>query len=128
MKLRILMHIKYKSIHKETVLAKLKQYYGSKYFICFNIMRNRRALLRHSKMLKPKSFRLLRSLDPARDPKADPWTSPVIGNVANWKRHQRLDEIFIFFYPHYIGEISKVVFKNKTKQNKTKTKTNKQKA
>ena len=29
----------------------------------------------------------------------------------NLKRHQRLDEILIFFYLHYIGEISKVVFK-----------------
>ena len=35
-----------------------------------------------------------------------------IGNVANWKCHQWLDEILIFFfYPHYNGEISKVVFK-----------------
>ena len=34
----------------------------------------------------------------------------AIGDVANWKRHQRLDEILIFFfYPHYIREISKVV-------------------
>ena len=32
----------------------------------------------------------------------------TIGDVANWKRYQQLDEILIFFfYPHYIGEISK---------------------
>ena len=34
-----------------------------------------------------------------------------IGDVANWKRYQQLDKILIFLYPHYIGEISKVVFK-----------------
>ena len=38
-------------------------------------------------------------------------TTILIGDVANWKRHQWLDKILIFFYPHYIGEISKVVFK-----------------
>ena len=38
-----------------------------------------------------------------------------IGDVANWKRHQRVDEIliFFFFYLHYIREITKVVFKKK---------------
>ena len=34
-----------------------------------------------------------------------------IGDVANWKHHQWLDEISIFFYPYYLREISKVVFK-----------------
>ena len=34
-----------------------------------------------------------------------------IGDVANWKRHQQLDEILRFFYPHYIAEIINVVFK-----------------
>ena len=34
-----------------------------------------------------------------------------IGDVANWKCHQWLDEILTFFYPHNIREISKVVFK-----------------
>ena len=34
-----------------------------------------------------------------------------IGDDANWKCHQRLDEILILFYSHYIREISKVVFK-----------------
>ena len=29
------------------------------------------------------------------------WTA--IADVANWKRHQQLDEILIFFYPHYTG-------------------------
>ena len=37
----------------------------------------------------------------------------IIGDVANWKRHQQLDEILISFYPHYIGEIGKVVKKKK---------------
>ena len=37
-----------------------------------------------------------------------------VGAVCNRRcclleRHQRLDEIWIFFYPHYIGEISKAV-------------------
>ena len=41
-------------------------------------------------------------------------TNLLIGDVANWKCHQRLDEILIFFLPHYIGEISKVVFKKTT--------------
>ena len=35
----------------------------------------------------------------------------TIGDVANWKRHQRLEKILIFFYSHYIREINKVVFK-----------------
>ena len=41
------------------------------------------------------------------------WQGPntPVGDVANWKRHQRLDEILIFFYPHYIRQISKVVFR-----------------
>ena len=37
----------------------------------------------------------------------------AIGDVANWKRHQRLDKIYFFFYLHYIGEISEVVFLKK---------------
>ena len=46
-----------------------------------------------------------------------------IGDVANWKCHQRLDEILDFFYLHYIGEISKVVLK-KTLSCNTPTKLN----
>ena len=34
-----------------------------------------------------------------------------IGNVAVMQHHQKLDEILIYFYPHFIEELSKVVFK-----------------
>ena len=37
-------------------------------------------------------------------------------DVANWKRHQRLDEILIFFYPHYIIESAKLFSKNSVMQ------------
>ena len=37
-------------------------------------------------------------------------SSRTIGNVTVTKRHQRLDAIFFFFYPH-IWEISKFVYK-----------------
>ena len=34
-----------------------------------------------------------------------------IADVANWKRHQRLDIIFISFYSHYVGESAKLFSK-----------------
>ena len=35
----------------------------------------------------------------------------LIADVAVTKCHQRLNKILIYFYPHFIEELSKVVFK-----------------
>ena len=37
----------------------------------------------------------------------------TIGDVANWKRHQRLDEILIFFFTHTTSEKSAKLFSKK---------------
>ena len=35
----------------------------------------------------------------------------MIADVAVMKHHHRMDKILIYFYPHFIEELSKVVFK-----------------
>ena len=77
MKLRILMPIKYKSTQKEIVLAKLKQYYGSK----------KVHLLQDNEIteISPKALKGAKSWElpgTARDPKAGPGTPPVIARAS----------------------------------------------
>ena len=44
-----------------------------------------------------------------------------IGNVANWKRHQRLDEIFMFFTHTTLKKSAKLFSKNSVMQYARKT-------
>ena len=48
----------------------------------------------------------------------------LIGDVANWKRHQRLDEILIFFFTHTTSEKSAKLFSKKLLSCNTPTKLN----